>query len=131
MDDISGDVLSDIRISGDRRDEEEEKILGLLWEPLTFMLRFQTKLKFKIVFGMGIVLTRKVVLSNVMKVFDLIPQAKLLLRETWKHGLDWNGLLLEKERIDLLCFLGSLLELNEIVVPMSLWLEGEIEELRD
>ena len=104
---FSGDISSDIRIGGDLGDEEEEKVLGLLWDPKTDVLRFQTKLKLKLNSGCGlvdvcicskeeldsnldgIVLTRKVVLSNVMKVFDpigllspLILQAKLLLRET-------------------------------------------------
>ena len=152
---FSGDISSDIRIGGDLGDEEEEKVLGLLWDPKTDVLRFQTKLKLKLNSGCGlvdvcicskeeldsnldgIVLTRKVVLSNVMKVFDpigllspLILQAKLLLRETWNvEGLGWDDQLPEKERIDWLRFLGSLLELNDIAVPRSLWPEGEVDGL--
>ena len=147
---FSRDILSDIRICGDVGDSEEEKVLGLSWDPQTDMLRFQTKLKFKLDSKCGLVdvcicskeeldsnlhgifLTRKVVLSNVMKVFEPIGllsphilQAKLLLRETWDvEALGWDDPLPEKRRMDWLRFLGSLLELNEIIVPRGLWQEG-------
>ena len=67
-----------------------------------------------------------------MKVFDpiellgpFILQGKLLLRETWDvEALGWDDPLPEKRRMDWLRFLGSLLELNEIIVPRGLWQEG-------
>ena len=85
----------------------------------------------------NIVLTRKIVLSNVMKVFDpmgllspIILCAKLLLRETWNvEGLGWDDHLPRKEADDWLRFLRSLLELNDIEIPRSLWPEGEVEGL--
>ena len=152
---FSGDPSSDIRIGVDVGDNDDEKVLGLLWDPKMDMLKFQTKLKVKVNSGFGlvdtfisseeelnnnmqeIVLTRKVVLSNVMKVFDpigllspLILQAKLLLRETWNiEGLGWDDPLPEKVKNEWLGFLRSLLELNDIVIPRSLWPEGEVEEL--
>ena len=149
------DTSSDIRIGIDSGDNEDEKVLGLLWDPKRDMLRFQTRLKLKVNSELGlvdicissedelddnlqeIVLTRKVVLQNVMKVFDpigllspLILQAKLLLRETWNiEGLGWDDPLPEKEKNEWLRFLRSLLELNDILIPRSLWPEGEVEEL--
>ena len=149
------DTSSDIRIGIGSGDNEDEKVLGLLWDTKRDMLRFQTRLKLKVNSEFGlvdicissedelddnlqeIVLTRKVVLSNVMKVFDpigllspLILQAKLLLRETWNiEGLGWDDPLPEKEKNEWLRFLRSLLELNDILIPRSLWPEGEVEEL--
>ena len=44
----SGDVSSDFEIGCDGGESEEEKVLGLLWDPKTDMFRFRTKLKLKI-----------------------------------------------------------------------------------
>ena len=136
---------------------EDDKVLGLFWNPKTDMFLFQVKLKLKRDTGdangsvdtlicseeelehleLHIVLNRKIVLSNVMKIFDplgllspLILQAKLLLRETWNvEGLGWDDPLPKEQAKDWLKFLKSLLELNSIQVPRSLWPEGEVEGL--
>ena len=123
-------------------------------DPKRDMLRFQTRLKLKVNSEFGlvyicispedelddnlqeIVLSRKVVLPNVMKVFDtiglrspLILKAKLLPRETWNiEGLGWNDSLPEKEKNEWLRVLRSLIELSDILIPRSLWPEGEVEE---
>ena len=47
----SGDVSSDFEIGCDGEESEEEKVLGLLWDPKTDMFRFRTKLKLKIECG--------------------------------------------------------------------------------
>ena len=149
------DVCPDIQIGSEVSDVEEERVLGLLWVPKTDNFRFQAKLRLKVSSGEGtldvlinsedhldnvsdnILLTRKVVLSNVMKVFDpigllspLILRAKLLLRETWSvAGLGWDDPLPTKEKDDWLKFFISLLQLNDIEIPRSLWPEGEVEGL--
>ena len=81
-----------------------------------------------------IVLTRKVVLSNVMKIFDpigllcfLILQSKLLLRETWNDkSLGWDDPLPKEQVISWLLFLKSLLAVNHVKIPRSLWPEEDI-----
>ena len=103
-----------------------EKVLGLLWDPKTDMFRFKTKLKLRVDSDCGLIdvlicskeeldthlkdiaLTSKVVLSNVMRVFDLIGllsplilQAKLSMPETWNiEGLGWDDPLPEKQKFE-------------------------------
>ena len=154
----SGDeTCPEIEIVSEVGDAEEEKVLGLLWDPKTDTFKFQAKLKLKINLGnhqvditissedelnfysKDVVLTRRIVLANVMKVFDpigllspIILRAKLLLRETWNvEGLGWDDLLPRKQTDDWIAFLKSLLELNDIEIPRSLWPEGEVDGLPD
>ena len=119
---FSGDPSSDIRIGIGVGDNKDQKVLGLPWDPKIDIFKFQTKLKVNLNAGVGlvdvfisleeeldddmqeIVLTRKLVLSYAMKVFDpigllspLLLQTKLLLRETWNiEGLCWDDPLPEK-----------------------------------
>ena len=51
----SGDISSDIEIGGYSGESEEEKVLGLLWDPKTDMFRFQTKLKVRVDSDCGII----------------------------------------------------------------------------
>ena len=68
------------------------------------------------------------VLDPIRLLSPFILQAKSLLRETWNvDGLGWDDTLPEKGSIHLMRFMGSLLELDEIVVPRSLWTEGKLK----
>ena len=146
---------SDIQI-GNEEEEGKAKILGLFWVSNTDMFEYQVKLMVKIRSDFGelldipissaeeieshwykILLTRKVILSNVMKIFDpigllcfLILQSKLLLRETWNEkGLGWDDPLPKEQVINWLTFFKSLLAANHLQIPRSLWPEDEVDGL--
>ena len=78
--------------------------------------------------SVNIILTRRIVLSNVSKIFDpagfLCPitlMSKLLLRESWKdQALGWDDPLPQEQVTSWLTFFKSLLELNRIQIPRSL-----------
>ena len=82
----------------------------------------------------NIILTRRIVLSNVSKIFDpagfLCPVtllSKLLLRESWKdQAIGWDDPLPQDQVTNWLSFFKSLLELNKIQIPRSLWPAGEV-----
>ena len=149
---FTGDDKSASIQIGSGKDEPEEKVLGLLWDPKTDMFNFQVKLKLKRLHSdkveeievcseddlenlTGVFLTRRILLSNVSKIFDpvgfLCPitlQAKLLMRETWcDKALGWDDPLPDDQQKRWWAFLKSLLSLKEVHVPRSLWPEGEVK----
>ena len=151
---FSGDAdkPENVQIGKENVADGEERVLGLLWDPKVDVFKFnvQLKLKFseedKLVdvlistvkeldsYSDKIVLTRRILLSNISKIFDplgfLCPvtlQSKLLLRETWSdRDVGWDDPLPPEQSSKWLEFLKSLLELNYVQVLRSLWPKGEV-----
>ena len=97
---------------GESKDDNIDKVLGLRWCSATDHFTFQVVLRFKVNsvevevtcvsefldLRHNIILTRRIVMSNVARIFDpiglLVPiilQAKLLMREMWSvKKIRWN-----------------------------------------
>ena len=144
----SGDKCSDTVVIGKETDEKEEKVLGMTWIPSTDSFKFNVALKFRSgtsevkicteeefrAMSESLPITRRSVLANVARVFDpsgfltpIILQAKLLMRESWSNpGLGWDDPLpdvLKSRWVDLLA---SMLRLQDLVIPRSLWPMEEV-----
>ena len=142
----SGDSSSDFPIGGES--EEEENVLGIRWAPSSDDFKFKVTIKlkrdkedvivttlieFQSIIG-SIVFTRRLLLSNVARIFDpvgfLIPiilEAKLLMRESWCGSvIGWDDPLPEELSKRWIEFLESLLELQEISFKRSLWPDEEV-----
>ena len=144
----SGDMKSDLTI-GDAGDVE--KVLGLGWSPSTDDFTFNVVLHLKIdnedvevtsltefekIRG-KLVLTRRILSSNVARVFDpvgflctVLLQAKLLMRELWSFKeLGWDDPIPTAIAEKWIHFLASLLKLAEVKFPRSLWPVAEVDGL--
>ena len=144
----SGDDISEVSISGEGEEKDDEKVLGSYWAPKTDTFKFHVTLVFKMKRHDDIhvstleellnlppdLITRRSMLSNVHRIFDpmglLIPvllQSKLLLRLTWaEKDLGWDDPLPEELRLQWVTFLKSLLSIEEASFPRSLWPEEEV-----
>ena len=144
---FTGDDVSYGVIMGADDKNAEEKVLGLFWDPKTDEFYFKVILYMKSedgaegivscvteLFGQTFLITRRIVLSNVGRVFDpigflspLILEAKLLLRESWcVPGIGWDDPLPEEQANRWLAFFKSLLELKTMRFARSLWPKKEV-----
>ena len=136
---------------GESEDDYIEKVLGLSWCSATDHFTFQVVLRFKVDLvevevacvsefldlRHKIILTRRIVMSNVARIFDpiglLVPiilQAKLLMRELWSvKEIGWDDPMPDEQNQKWLDFLSSLLKLNDVKFPRSLWPLEEVEGL--
>ena len=138
-------------VIGESLDDYIEKVLGLRWCSGTDHFTFQVVLQFKVNsveveatcvaefmnMKQDIILTRRIVMSNVARIFDpvglLVPiilQAKLLMRELWSvKEVGWDDPMPDELNQKWLDFLLSLLKLNDVKFPRSLWPLEEVEGL--
>ena len=80
-------------------------------------------------------LSRRIVLANVARIFDpvgfLLPvilDAKLLMRESWSGGIKaWDEPLSDDLASKWKAFLVSLIQLQDVEFPRSLWPEEEVD----
>ena len=130
-------------------DHSIEKVLGTSWVPKTDSFHFQVQLKLKTTNKTDVVistleqfdavrdnllLTRRVLLANVARIFDpvgfvtpVLLEAKLLLRESWcGEQIGWDDPLPLDQQQRWITFLASLLLLNDVHFQRSLWPEGEV-----
>ena len=145
---VSGDQnKSDVSIG----DEAAGKVLGMLYNPSTDSFHFQVTLKLKIVSGEiivtspdelnqikdSLILTRRILLANVARIFDplgllttLLLESKILMRESWcGENIGWDDPLSPELQRRWLDFLISLLGLGEVTFARSLWPQEEVEGL--
>ena len=143
----SGDNVSDGVTIGS--EDVEEKVLGISWIPISDVFVFNVTLKLRTKDGLehmvdsleefllltnDLLVTRRVMLSNVMAVFDpigflspLILEAKLLLRESWcVPDIGWDDPLPPEQVSRWVSLLTSLLELKSLQFPRSLWPDEEV-----
>ena len=150
----SGDEGGDKVLIGGDGDVVEEKVLGLSWLPRDDTFKFHLAIQLSGDHKNGIerkivslkdlkenppkVLTRRMVLSEISKIFDpigfLVPvllESKLLIRESWcgEKPIGWDEPL-PREQIDCwLVFLRSLYELEDYKNYRSLWPQEDSEGL--
>ena len=145
---FSGDDVSDGVVIGDI-EEKKEKVLGMGWIPKSDLFVFEVNLKLRLIGQsqevsvtaveqldglLQLLLTRRILLSNVSMIFDpaglLVPlllEAKLLLRESWcVPGLGWDDPLPDDQGKRWRTFLRSVLSLKDVKFPRSLWPEGRV-----
>ena len=126
-----------------------EKVLGALYNPGSDKFYFLANLKLKTLDGViheistweefqvikdTLLLTRKVALSNVARIFDpvgflvaILLESKLLIRESWcGEQLGWDDPLPSDQQKRWIRFLSSLLSLGEVLFERSLWPEGRV-----
>jgi hypothetical protein len=129
--------------------ETLEMVLGTFWHPKPDTFNFHVCLKLKTVDNVDVsistleefeavrkdlLLTRRVVLSNVSRIFDpigfltaVLLESKLLLRESWcVKQIGWDDPLPSDQRNRWLTFLSSLLSLEDVVFERSLWPQEEV-----
>ncbi|CAM1332234.1 Uncharacterised protein r2_g4127 [Pycnogonum litorale] len=115
--------LEDISLSFQGPDmEDSEKVLGLIWKPNRDVFSLKVHLMFKN--GNAIiphVLTKRIVLSQVARVYDPIGftaafliRAKIKIQVLWKEGLDWDSPLPEKLYEEWKTFFQEMLMLNDV-----------------
>ena len=143
----SGDNSSEVMI-GDETDSFEEKVLGMLWTPNTDTFDFRVELKLRTADGEVLVtslehllevweyliLTGRVLLSNVSRIFDpigllcaILLEAKLLMREFWcTKNAGWDVVVEQDQADRWFAFLSSLLMLKDVKFERSLWPEEEV-----
>ena len=143
---------SDIVIGCDL-DAGEERVLGLSWVPREDVFKFHVKLNLsgkskekdgaKYISAENIlqdppkILTRRIVLSEISKIFDplgfIVPvllESKLLIRESWcTEGLSWDSPLPAEQTNRWIKFLTSLFDLESLEFLRSLWPMEEVEGL--
>ena len=123
--------------------DDVTRVLGVGWNPHDDFILFQVTLNFSpkrkgertgpnlsaadIPFAIPVVLTRRIVLEQVMSIFDplglLSPftlQAKLNLRETWARKLDWDDPLPPNLRHKWLQFFSSMFQIESLKFDRSL-----------
>ena len=132
-------------------DEAGGKVLGMLYHPSTDSFHFQATLILKTTAGEiiitsseelkqcvdNLILTRRILLANVARIFDplglltaLLLESKILMRESWCGGnVGWDDPLSPEQQKRWLDFLFSLLALGEITFARSLWPQEEVEGL--
>ena len=146
----SGDRSSSVSIGGDVL-ELEDRVLGLLWDVECDMFRFTIELDLKDKDENGKlidvkvtteeefsklvdpVVTRRLMSSNVARIFDpcgwwcpVILESKLLMRQSWCDNFGWDDPLPLDLSTSWLNFLKSLLSLETVCFPRSLWPEEEV-----
>ena len=130
-------------------DEEGEKVLGMSYSPSSDSFHFRVTLKLKSTTHGDIsvtssedlrshlpnlVLTRRVLLSNIARIFDpigflttVLLQAKILMRESWcGQKVGWDDPLPADQHQRWIDFLFSLLSLGDIYFSRSLWPQEEV-----
>ena len=144
----SGDNVSEGIAIGTDEEAMEEKVLGIVWMPKSDMFKFNVCLKLKQKSGSKEVIvtckseldgdewliTRRIMLSNVGRIFDpigllapLLLEAKLLLRESWcVPGLGWDDSLPPDQANRWSTFMTSVLSLKDVKFHRSLWPEGRV-----
>ncbi|XP_071088959.1 uncharacterized protein [Haliotis cracherodii] len=96
---------------------EEQKILGVVWDPKDDVLKYKVKqpdLK-------GSNLTKRIVLSELSKVYDPIGFAgaylikgKVMMQQLWSSGVSWDEELGERETVSWINFFSELKELQGV-----------------
>ena len=124
-------------------EDGSEKVLGLLWHASVDMFGFRVVLKLKSGSAvievssvddfdrvvLSLVLTRRLLLCNVHRIFDpvgflcpLLLVAKLLMRASWSGSvLGWDDPIPEDLAVQWRKFLRQLLKLVDLEFPRSLW----------
>ena len=129
---------------GDESGVASEKVLGLLYSPKTDSFRFHVTLcfsstdvsthqEFQLIKN-DIVLTRRLLSSNVARIFDpmgflcpVLLQSKLLMREMWaEKTIGWDDPVSSEMGQKWMTFLSSLLTLSELNFPRSIWPDAEV-----
>ena len=148
---ITGDNSDASVTIGGEAEDLDQKVLGLSWSPSTDKFSFNIVLRFKVqskeveVTCMAeflaikdtLVLTRRMLSSNVARIFDpvgllcpIILQSKILMRELWNEkDLGWDDPIPMELSEKWLSFLSSLLSLEDVKFPRSLWPDEEVEGL--
>ena len=133
---------------GDEVDSPDEKVLGMSWSPSSDSFDFHVTLKLKTTYGevsvstqeelqavlVDLVLTRRVLLANVSRIFDpigflasVLLKSKLLMRESWcGKTVGWDEPLPPDQQKHWLEFLSSLLALGDVKFARSLWPEEDV-----
>ena len=143
----SGDSSAEVAI-GDEASACEDKVLGMLWDPSSDTFNFYVVLKLLTTNGEvsvsslehlieisdSLLLTRRVLLSNVSRIFDpigllapVLLEAKLLMRESWcGKNVGWDDVVPPDQFNRWFALLSSLLSLNNVTFKRSLWPEEEV-----
>lgn len=110
---LKGWIFNETSLQPDSETDQQHRILGLQWEPGEDVIKYEAKLNFstkkngvysgsnlsqsEVPSSIPSKLTRRIVLEQVMKVYDplgiLSPftlEAKILLRKTWELKLAWD-----------------------------------------
>ena len=95
---------------------DEQKVLGVVWEPRSDVLKYEVQED-----TVNAKLTKRIVLSEVSKVFDpigfagpLLIRAKIMLQRLWAIGVTWDEQLIEKEAAKWTRFFAELRSLNGV-----------------
>ena len=133
-------------------EEVGEKVLGMSYCPSTDTFFYEVTLKLKTVTKDDIVVTsseelqpltgdlilsRRVLLSNVARIFDplgllspVLLRAKVLMRESWcGKNIGWDDPLPPEQQEEWVSFLFSLLSLGCVTFARSLWPQEEVDGL--
>ena len=133
---------------GEDIDACDEKVLGMSWSPSSDSFDFQVTLKLKTTTGEvsvsslevfqsirdDLILTRRMLLANVSRIFDpigllvaLLLESKLLMRESWcGKVVGWDDPVPADQSNRWLAFLSSLLSLGDVKFARSLWPEDVV-----
>ena len=140
---LSGDQGDDVSIGVDSS-ELSEKVLGVKWKPVSDSFSFVVVLGFGDVevrsteefhrLSASLGLTRRIVLSNVAKVFDpvgflcpVILEAKLLMRESWcGEAAGWDDKFRGELSEKWLKLFSLLFDLEEVEFSRALWPVDEV-----
>jgi hypothetical protein len=128
-----------------------DKVLGMMYSSKCDVFTFKAALRFKIdgkeveitclkdflEILFDLILTRRIVLSNVARIFDpigflcpILLQSKILMREMWTDkNIGWDDPISAEMSEKWIDFLSSLLNLVDIAFQRSLWPDAEVEGL--
>ena len=129
-------------------DDEGAKVLGMWYHPPTDTFNYRVILKLKTSTGeeitvtsieelvelVDLVITRRIILANVARIFDplglltaLLLQSKILMRESWCGAeIGWDDPLSPEQQKKWIDFLISLLALGDVSFARSLWPQEEV-----
>ena len=138
----SGDKASATIEIGKESAELEAKVLGVKYIPEIDSFVFNGDVKIEITLelkiltsdGLEVLMTRRIVMSFVAKIFDpagllapLLLEAKLLIRESWcVPNLGWDDPLPTEQAVRWSTFFSSLSSLKDFQFPRSLWPKEEV-----
>ena len=128
-----------------------DKVLGMMYSSKCDVFTFKAALRFRIdgkeveitclkdflEILFDLILTRRIVLSNVARIFDpigflcpILLQSKILMREMWTDkNIGWDDPISAEMSEKWIDFLSSLLNLVDIAFQRSLWPDSEVEGL--
>ena len=126
---------------------EKSRVLGVVWAPESDVLQFDVEINFsskkrkvrtgpnvekaQLLKEMPVILTRRIVMSQVMSIFDpmglitpITINARFLLRETWSLKLGWDDDLGAKLKHDWFNFFISLYDVSQLTFKRCLRPDG-------